>query len=310
MVRQSSDVDSTTDRFSKNLLDDPIPPLHHDSIPPSHHDPNETSTINSTNPNYNPPSTPTSHSWEANNPVVDSINKGKTELRQGQQQAEDIITKSKKIFKQHWDQTRQSLGQLQKKVGEMVPKQGSNLIYWRNPIQSGIVFGLSLSVIITFMFLSSLAAISFWLLAFLVVIGLYKMYNYVMTTFVGRVQDDIFDSIFPPDVNVSERQAQAMANCIRANGTSLLKHARNLFLWNNLTNSTIFGLVLFVFFYIGLSMNALTFALVGLIFLFTVPKIYQVYQVPIDRTSKQILDQINQLLAKVTSKLPNKAKKA
>ena len=45
-------------------------------------------------------------------------------------------------------------------------------------------------------------------------------------------------------------------------------------------------------------MNALTFALVGLIFLFTVPKIYQVYQVPIDRTAKQVVDQVNQLLAK------------
>jgi len=192
----------------------------------------------------------------------------------------------------------------------MVPKEASNLVYWRNPIQSGIIFGVSLSVIITFMFLSSLAAISFWLLAFLVVVGLYKLYNYVMATFVGRAQDDIFDTIFPPDVNISERQAQALANYIRANGTSLLKQARNLFLWNNLTNSIIFGLILFVFFYIGLSMNALTFALVGLIFVFTVPKIYQVYQVPIDRTAKRVLDQINQLLAKVTAKLPNKAKKA
>jgi hypothetical protein len=70
---------------------------------------------------------------------------------------------------------------------------GSNLIYWRNPIQSGIVFGVSLSVIITFMFLSSLAAISFWSLALLVVVGLYKLYNYVMATFVGRAQDDIFE---------------------------------------------------------------------------------------------------------------------
>ena len=70
---------------------------------------------------------------------------------------------------------------------------GSDFIYWRNPIHSGIVFGVSLSVIITFMFLSSLAAISFWLLAFLVVVGLYKLYNYVMATFVGRIQDDIFE---------------------------------------------------------------------------------------------------------------------
>jgi len=301
MDSQIHEIDSTTDHVNKNSFDEPAP---------IHNDPNETPTVNATNPDYNPPSTTATHSWETNNPVVDSLNKGKTELKKGQHQVEDIITKTKRLVKQQWDQTRHSLVQIQKKISEMAPKQGSDLIYWRNPIQSGIVFGVSLSVIITFMFLSSLAAISFWLLALLIVVGLYKMYNYVMTTFVGRVQDDIFESIFPPDVNVSERQAQALANYIRSNGTSLLKHGRNLFLWDNITNSTLFGLILFVFFYIGLSMNALTFALVGLIFIFTVPKIYQVYQVPIDRTAKQVLDQINQLLAKVTSKLPNKQKKA
>jgi len=191
----------------------------------------------------------------------------------------------------------------------MTPKQANQLIYWQNPIQSGIVFGVLLSIVITFMCLSSLAAISFWLLALLVIVGLYKLYNYVMATFVGRVQDDIFDSLITSDVNISERQAQALANSIRANGTTILRQTRNLFLWNNLTNSIIFGLLLFVCFYIGLSMNALTFVLVGLIFLFIVPKVYQVYQAPIDRIAKQILDQINQLLAKVTAKSPIKAKK-
>ncbi|CAF5198103.1 unnamed protein product, partial [Rotaria magnacalcarata] len=117
-------------------------------------------------------------------------------------------------------------------------------------------------------------------------------------------------SIFSSDIAISKQQADELAEQIQVNGTSLLKHARNIFLWQNLTNSAMFGLVLFIFFYIGLSMNTLTLGLVSLIFLFTVPKIYEVYQVPIDRTAKQILDQINQLLAKVTAKLPNKAKKA
>lgn len=43
------------------------------------------------------------------------------------------------------------------------------------------------------MFLSSLAAISFWLLASLVIVGLYKLYNYVIVTFVGGIRDDIFE---------------------------------------------------------------------------------------------------------------------
>jgi hypothetical protein len=176
---QSNDADSTTntgDHWNSNSYNDSVT---------TRRDLNETPTVNSTNPNYNP---------ITSNPTVDSlVNKGKTELKKGQHQAEDIVTKTKKVVQQQWDQTRHSLVEVQKKIREMVPKQGGNLIYWRNPIQSGIVFGVSLSVIITFMFLSSLAAISFWLLAFLLVVGLYKLYNYVMVTFVGRVQDDIFE---------------------------------------------------------------------------------------------------------------------
>ncbi|CAF0969155.1 unnamed protein product [Rotaria sordida] len=280
MDSHNYDADSTTDSWNNR---------------PSN-DNSETPTINSSNPNYNP--------------VADSFAyKGKTELQQGQQQAENIVSKAKKLVQQHWEQTRHTLVRARKRVSEMVPQSANNLIYWRNPILSGLVFGVLLSVIITFMFLSSLAAISFWLLASLVVVGLYKLYNYVMLTFVGRAQDDIFDSMFPPDMSISEQKARDLANAIRVNGTSVLKHSRNLFLWKNLTTSIIFGVILLAFFFIGLSMNALTFVLIGLVFLFTVPKIYQVYQVPIDRTAKQVLDQINQLLAKVTPKSQNKPKK-
>lgn len=69
----------------------------------------------------------------------------------------------------------------------------ANWVYWRNPVQSGIIFGVCLSMIITFMFLSALAAVSFWSLAFLILSGLYKLYTYLMATFVGRVQDDVLE---------------------------------------------------------------------------------------------------------------------
>lgn len=295
MESQSFDVDSTTGGWTKT------PAFDH---PTRTYDLNETPTVNSTNPNYHPTST-------SNGSTSETVaHKATTELKKGQQHAEDIITKSKRLFQQQWNQTRHSVIHLQKRVKEMIPKQASDLIYWHNPIHSGVVFGVLLSIIVTFMFLSSLAAVSFWLLALLVVIGLYKLYNYVMATFVGRVQDDIFDTMFTSDMHISDRQAQALASYIRTNGTSILRQGRSLFLWNNLTNSILFGLVLFASFYIGLSMNALTFALVGLVFLFTIPKIYQVYQVPIDNFAKQVLDQINQVLAKVTNKAPVKPKKS
>ena len=54
-----------------------------------------------------------------------------------------------------------------------------------------------------------------------------------------EIFEEMFSSIFPPDVNITERQAQALANAVRVNGTSLLKNARSLFLWQNLTNSVL-----------------------------------------------------------------------
>lgn len=293
MEPQNQTIDSTTSEFRSD---------HHLRF-----DPNEMPTVNSTNPNYHPSSMNTSHVSETTS--IASTEKLKTEFKKGPQQVEDIITKLKRVSKEQWNHAFHNIMILQKKGREMIPKQIHDLIYWKNLAKSGVTFGVLLSIIITFMFLSSLAAISFWLLALLIVVGLYKLYNYVMATFLGRVQEDIFDSVFSADVSISERQAQALANYLRANGTSLLRQGRSLFLWNNLANSLVFGFVLFTCFYIGLSMNTLTFALVGLIFSFTVPKIYQVYQTPIDRTARQLLDQINQFLSKATSKGLEKPKK-
>ena len=83
---QSNDADSTTgmgDQWNSNSYNDSVT---------TRRDINETPTVNSTNPNYNP---------TTSNPAVDSlVNKGKTELKKGQQQAEDIVTKTKKVVQQ------------------------------------------------------------------------------------------------------------------------------------------------------------------------------------------------------------------
>jgi hypothetical protein len=64
-------------------------------------DPNELPTVNSTNPNYQPLSNNSSHYWDKTQSTAESVaDKTKSELKKGQQQVEDIITKSKRILKQ------------------------------------------------------------------------------------------------------------------------------------------------------------------------------------------------------------------
>lgn len=91
MEPQSYSIDSTTDGWTKSSL------IDHSS----RYDPNETPTVNSTNPNYQPTSSTNNnhHSWEKNNSTIETAaDKAKGELKKGQQHAEDIITKSKRLL--------------------------------------------------------------------------------------------------------------------------------------------------------------------------------------------------------------------
>jgi hypothetical protein len=91
MDAQNYKIDSTTtDEWNKNSFNDHT----------SRYDQNETPTVNSTNPNYNPTST-NNHNWDKTNSVIETAaDKAKGELKKGQQNAEDIITKSKRLIKQ------------------------------------------------------------------------------------------------------------------------------------------------------------------------------------------------------------------
>ena len=94
----NDELDSTPDIDWKSSL--PNEPLM------TFDDENEIPIRISTNPNPHPitppPPATTAQIRETHNPVLDSIGeKTKTELKKGQHQAEDIITKSKRILKQH-----------------------------------------------------------------------------------------------------------------------------------------------------------------------------------------------------------------
>ena len=85
MESQSYDIDSTTGGWTKTS---------HIDHSPRTYDSSETPTVNSTNPNYHPSST-------VNGSMNESVaSKATTELKKGQQHAEDIITKSKRLLLQ------------------------------------------------------------------------------------------------------------------------------------------------------------------------------------------------------------------
>ena len=94
---QNDDIDSTTHNYNRTTFDETrINADDAKEIRITRDGPDEIPVITTTNPNSSSVSSTTT------NPVIDSVtNKAKAELKQGQQQAEHVITKTKRIFKQH-----------------------------------------------------------------------------------------------------------------------------------------------------------------------------------------------------------------
>jgi hypothetical protein len=96
MEPQIETIDSTT--YEWNKTND----LSSSNVNSStRYDPNEMPTVNSTNPNYHSNSMNNSHMREKSNATHETTNdKGKVELKRGQQNVEDILTKSKRLVKE------------------------------------------------------------------------------------------------------------------------------------------------------------------------------------------------------------------
>ena len=91
---QNDETDSTTEtNWNRNNVNEPLMRFEDDDDMPA---------INAANPNFHPVTPPRTTTTITHNPVVDSLGeKAKSEIKKGQHQAEDIITRTKRICKEH-----------------------------------------------------------------------------------------------------------------------------------------------------------------------------------------------------------------
>ncbi|KAH8263572.1 hypothetical protein KR044_010809 [Drosophila immigrans] len=181
---------------------------------------------------------------------------------------------------------------------ERLHPQVESLIYWRDVKKSGIVFGAGL---VTLVAISSFSVISvFAYLSLLALFGTvaFRIYKSV-TQAVQKTNDGHpFKEYLELDLTLSQEKVQHIAGVAVAHLNGFTAELRRLFLVEDLIDSIKFGVILWVFTYIGAWFNGMTLVILAFVSLFTLPKVYENNKQSIDT----YLDLVRTKLTEITDK--------
>ncbi|XP_017854089.1 reticulon-1-A isoform X3 [Drosophila busckii] len=182
---------------------------------------------------------------------------------------------------------------------ERLHPQVESLIYWRDVKKSGIVFGAGL---VTLVAISSFSVISvFAYLSLLALLGTvaFRIYKSVMQAVQKTNDGHPFKEYLDLDLTLSQEKIQHVAGVAVAHINGFTAELRRLFLVEDLIDSIKFGVILWVFTYIGAWFNGMTLVILAFVSLFTLPKVYENNKQSIDT----YLDLVRSKLTEITDKI-------
>lgn len=113
-----------------------------------------------------------------------------------------------------------------------------------------------------------------------------------------------FKEYLEKDVTVTSEKMHEVADLTAAKLNGTLVELRRLFLVEDLVDSVKFALVLWALTYVGSWFNGLTLVILGVIGLFSLPKVYETHQEKIDQNVDLVRGKINDIVDKVQAVLP------
>ncbi|BFZ07918.1 hypothetical protein BsWGS_10957 [Bradybaena similaris] len=184
-----------------------------------------------------------------------------------------------------------------------------DLIYWRDVKKTAVVFGTMLVVLLSLVIFSFVIVVAYLSLAVLTVTFSFVVYKKIMGAVQKSNDGHPFRPLLEMDITLSEDRLKSVIQSILKNTNCALNEVRRLFLVEDLVDSIKFGILLWALTYIGSWFNGMSLLILALILLFTVPKVYETYQVQIDHYISLAKTQIDNVLTIIQNKLPFLKKK-
>jgi len=242
---------------------------------------------------------------------------------------EDLIQQSQsdKELDSEADQVKQEVSEQSSQLSEENSTEGNwlkgvdprvvELIYWRDVKKTGVVFGTMLAVMLSLAIFSLVSVLAYLSLALLTVSFSFVVYKKIMGAVQKSTDGHPFNDMYfhylrcvlDMDLALKEDKLKSVIQALLANLNKTVSELRRLFFIEDMVDSIKFGLLLWVSTYLGCCLNGITLVILAVISLFTLPKVYETYQVQIDNYVGLARAQVNNVMTTVTNKLPFLKKK-
>ncbi|KAL4084813.1 hypothetical protein QTP88_027709 [Uroleucon formosanum] len=187
---------------------------------------------------------------------------------------------------------------------EKLPPKVEALVYWRDPVSSGIVFGATLVVLLSFAYMSLISVVAY--LAMFIQSGciLLRLYKTALQTVNKTNESHPFQEYLDLDIRLPQEKAEELSKLAVVHVNAVLVELRRLLLAEDLVDSAKFFGILWVLTYVGALFNGLTLIIIGFVALFTLPKVYENNKTQIDQNIEVVRSKIAELTNKVRAAIP------
>ncbi|XP_065183352.1 reticulon-1-A-like [Sycon ciliatum] len=182
-------------------------------------------------------------------------------------------------------------------VANMNPR-ARDLIYWKDPVQSGIFLGVSTVALLAMRCNGLVNTVSFVGLIVLSLSFAITAVSALAKKFLGKDLPNPLARVLSQPITLSDDQVEGFSRCLAAKFDKSCQELRRLYCIVDISDSFQFGIALWLVYWITSRIGFFDLLLVAVILLFAVPKLYEVYQVQIDQAVAKGKAQTVQLLEK------------
>jgi len=180
----------------------------------------------------------------------------------------------------------------------------SELVYWRDPKKSGVVFGSIFLILIGLTFLSFISVISYVSLVVLTGTFAFRVYKNVLQAIQKTNDGHPFKEYLDADLSLQSDKSEEVYKAVVNYTNVALIRLRHYFLVEDIMDTAKFAAALYALTYIGSWFNGLTLLILGFLALFGLPKVYETNKTIIDQYLDLAWAKISEVNAKVSEVIP------
>merc|ERR1712158_72427 len=182
----------------------------------------------------------------------------------------------------------------------LTPELQEHLVYWNNPLETGVVFGSVLVLMVAVKYMSLISVVANLGLALVTSTVAFRIYKSVLSA-VKKTEDagHPFKKYLDTDTTISSDKVLELTDLLATNVNTLLKKLKGVFLVEDFVESLKFAVAMYLLTYVGRMINGLTILILIWVSIFSAPRIYKDNQAKIDEAIGPIKIKIEELTSKL-----------